>query len=293
MTAPADLVFPPERTRPDDRYHDFCLWPYSPLRAPAGRLRSAELLFRTFDLEGVGAEGRALCDALRQAFGLHNTVWGVKQAGGALSWEIYVYDYARTARARSIPRFVEALAPHMPCALSLPDARPYFMFSAGFDAQALRAGAELTEIDVYTGNPGSSVSSGVCHRLNAAGLELKNFYFFFDAATEREAALGKLMSSPHIGEGEVWPAALAWPEMMGCKTVVVANKRASDGLYFSRVDVRALGWFLRRTGFREDVARLVTEDPEPWSHLLFDTGWDFTLMNGQPIVLKSAFYGHL
>ncbi|MBS0126831.1 hypothetical protein [Thetidibacter halocola] len=291
MSAPAlpDLAIP---SQPGDTYADFCLWEYEAFADPAGRWRSETILLYSFALEGVEAEGRALLDSMKRAFGPFRTVWGIKEFDGRTSWEFYFYDYGRIARDRSASALLKALAPLHPCALTPPEDRPYFMFSIAFDAGQLRRRAPIGEIDFYIGNPGSTVSSGICYVQDETGLRMKNVYFFFDTATQREEAMRKLTTSAHYAEAQVWPAELAWPEMMRCKTVVVANKARNDALYFSRVDTAQLLWFLARTGFRADLREAIARNAARFEHLCFDTGYDFVLSQGQPRVAKASFYGY-
>lgn len=276
---------------PNDRFTDFCLWDYEPLAPPTGRWRSETLLLASFSQQGVLEAGRAFMDRCRAAFGPFRVVWGIKEFNGNTSWEFYFYDYDRTGRTRSITALLGALAPTHRCTIIPPDNRAYFMFSLAFTADDL-AGGEIDEIDVYIGNPGSSVSSGICYLLNDAGMRLKNFYFFFDVKTQRLEAMDKLTTSAHFGEGDIWPAALAWPEMMTCKTVVVANKPVSDALYFSRVTVHDLLWFMNRTGFAADLSAEIARNKHRFDHLFFDTGYDYRIADGQPVTEKISFYGY-
>lgn len=279
-------------SQPGDAYADFCLWDYAPFADPAGRWRSETILLYSFALEGVEAQGRALLEVMKRTFGPFRTVWGIKEFDGRTSWEFYFYDYDRLGRARSASTLLSAVQPLYPSVLSPPEDRPYFMFSLAFDAAQLRDGAPISEIDLYIGNPGSTVSSGICYVQDGTGLRMKNFYFFFDTATQRSDAMRKLTTSAHFAEGDIWPASLAWPEMMRCKTVVVANKARNDALYFSRVDAGQLVWFLDRTGFRKDLRDEIARHADRFAHLCFDTGYDFVLTQGQPRVAKASFYGY-
>ncbi|MCA8884376.1 MAG: hypothetical protein KDA50_11625 [Rhodobacteraceae bacterium] len=290
MTASMAAVAVP--ARPSDIHVDFCLWDYPPLAVPDGLWRSETILLHSFALAGVLDQGRALMEAIRGTFGPFRTVWGIKEFDGRMSWELYFYDYDRLQRARSASRLLTALAPLHSSTLRVPEDRPYFMFSVSFTAADLKSGAPISELDVYIGNPGSTVSSGICYLLDTAALRLKNFYFFFDTETERAAAMQKLTTSAHFDAAQIWPAALAWPEMMGCKTVVVANKPDNDALYFSRVGVRALVWFLNRVGFDPDLTKAISRNSANFAHLYFDAGYDFRFSDGQPIIAKSSFYGY-
>jgi hypothetical protein len=289
VTVDARLAVP---AGPDDPCYDFCLWPYEPVVDAAGGWRSETILLQSFAAAGVTDEGLALIEAIRRAFGPFASVWGIKEIGGVIAWEFYFYDYERLSRTRSASGFLAAVSDRHASTLRPPEGRPYFMFSVPFGAGDLRGRTPISELDLYIGNPGSTVSSGICYLFDADGPTLKNFYFFFDAVAERREAMRKLSTSAHFSEADVWPSALAWPELMTCKTVVVANKARSDALYFSRVTIDQVVWFLNKVGFRADIAALIAENRDRYRHLYFDVGYDFEILDGRPKVVKSSLYGY-
>ena len=165
---------PPELTTDEDRFVDYCLWEYIPTIPFANKLRSSNLLWHSLAAGGADPRIAAMSRALRDALGPARTVWGVKLAEGRLSWELYFYDYERLERRRPIARVLDVIRPQLDCALRYPDGRPYFMFSIELD-DAVVARGRLDAIDIYVGNVGSSVSSGICYGLTAGGLALHNF----------------------------------------------------------------------------------------------------------------------
>ena len=177
------------------------------LRALVGRtLDDPELVRVVSPLGVVGVSitergGEALIEALRASLGASNTVWGIKQAEGRISWEFYFYDYERQHRQRSIPRVLAALAPRIRCTLAPGEQLPYFMFSLDFDHDRLAGRVPLEDVQVYIGNIGSRVSSGICYEATSGGLRLKNQYYFFDARTERENIAGKALFLTVAGGG--------------------------------------------------------------------------------------------
>jgi len=274
-----------------ERLFDFCLWEY-PAAAPcAGRLRSVNLLRRSFEAEGVAVEGEALIGALRARLGASNTVWGIKQSEGRISWEFYFYDYARQQRQRSIPSVLSALAPHVSCALSPGEHLPYFMFSLDFDHDRLAGRRPLEAVQVYIGNIGSQVSSGICYEATARGLLLKNQYYFFDARAERENIAGKAATSVHFDPARLPLSDILWPELIDCETLVLANKVDRDGVYFCRIGVEALLWFLRRLDFPAAQLSFVERHRDGLAHLKFDVGFDYRMDGDRLQVVKGAWYG--
>jgi len=286
---PARLEF----AAPGDRYADYCLWDYEPLGPTAGRLRQSSLLWHSLAAAGADPRLFAICDALRAGLGPGRSVWGAKMRDGVTTWEFYFYDYARLERSVSIERVLAILAPFAPCGLHDPGARPYFMFSLDLDDALARGTRGLDRLNVYLGNPGSSVSSGLCYGLTAGGLVLDNLYSFFETATEREAIAAKVACSAHLDLPGLDRDAILWPELMRCGVVVVANKRLCDGVYFSRIDVDGLLYFLNRLAYPAAIRDVVRAERRRLSHLLFDLGIDYAVIDGRLTVTKSAYYGLL
>jgi len=288
-----------EYTEKDDPYYDYCLWEYSPVSADSGKLRSSNLLFHSFDVAGVSEKMGDFCRALRKGMGPFNTVWGVKWMNGSLSWEFYFYDYQRLERERSISRFLDISSGYFKCKLKYSEQRPYFMFSVDIDEALLSGRRELDELNIYIGNIGSNVSSGICYSYTENGLRLDNFYFFFDAATENQDIIGKISSSAHLDLPGLDIDAIMWPEMLSCKTIVVANKKHNEGIYFSRIGIDQLIMFLSRCGFPEALVKYLRQNRHLLDHLLYDVGYDYIMQDKADIggdgieVLKASYYGIL
>jgi hypothetical protein len=285
------------QARPSDPPRDFCLWPYASPRPPApGALRSVALLHTACDAAGFGDDMVRLMDMIQECWGRFETVWGVKWADGQLGVEFYFYDYARGNRARGMADLIEATRGLIEIVPKPVDALPYFMFSIEVDAAVL-ANRRLDRVDIYMGNPGSTVSSGICYGLSSEGMELRNFYFFFDAHTQMDAACGKLLESAHLVLPDRARLSLTdffWPGMEGMQTVVVANKRTRDSLYFSRIDVDQLALFLERLSFPAPIRHYLAENRDKLAHHLYDAGWDFDCdTNGTVTPIKGSFYGLL
>lgn len=281
-----------ERVAPGDRFADYCLWDYEPVTDPSGKLRSAALLWQALAM--TGASGRIVdaCEHLRQGLGPFQTVWGVKKFGNCYAYEFYFYDYARLQRRMSLKRVLDVLKPVVECSLRYPDTRPYFMFSLDLDNRIVEETRKLEEVSIYVGNPGSSVSSGICYNFSDSGLRLDNFYFFFETAREMEAIRAKVACSAHMD----LPAPIErilWPELCDCRVIVVANKKHQDGVYFSRIKVDQLIYFLKRMNYPIDLVDFVEQNRASLDHLLYDVGIDYRKTGQGLEVVKSAFYGLL
>ena len=272
---------------------DFCLWPYEPPVSSHDKLRSLTLLMHTFEMCGVTAGGREVVEALRRGIGPFTTVWGVKWIDGRLKWEFYFYDYLRLERERSMTRVFDVLRPLIPSRVRPNERHPYFMFSIDFTEDTLTGRAGVDEAHMYIGNPGSAVSSGIAYTVGANPDQniLENFYFFFDAARQLDEVRGKVACSAYLEPTAFDLDSLLWPDLRECQTLVVANKRYNDALYFSRIDIQQLGIFLDRLGYPPPLTALVRNEGARLDHMLYDVGIDYRIEAGRVRILKSGFYG--
>jgi hypothetical protein len=284
---------PLERCAAEDRYADYCLWDYPPVAPTDGKLRCANLLWRSLEAAGASPRFYEACRALRAGLGPFRTVFGVKKIAGRLSFEFYFYDYARLEREVSITRVLETLRPFAACPLTYSERRPYFMFSIDLDDEIVNGRRPLSLINVYIGNPGSSVSSGICYELTEASFRLANFYFFFDAKTEMEDITAKVACSAHHDLRGLPLREILRPDLLDCRVIVVANKKFNDGVYFSRVGIDALNGFLAREEFPPALVSFARAHRNELDHMLYDVGLDYVIEQGAARVTKSAFYGLL
>ncbi len=271
--------------------YDFCLWEYPPPAPSAGKLRSANLLANSFEAEGMGERAFEVVDAIRRGLGDSRSVWGVKEEGGRISWELYFYDYDRLGRTRSIPRVLELIRPWVPCDVAVSEGQPYFMFSLDLGRAQLIDGKALDDIQVYIGNIGGTVSSGICYEVTRGGARLKNLYYFFDARTEMENIIGKVTSSIHLDAPGLNLDSILWPDLRECPIIVVSNKQQRDGVYFSRINVDQLLVFLERLRYPKEHLNFVAGNRSRLDHLLYDVGFDYCVENGRLRIVKSAYYG--
>lgn len=275
----------------DDPAIDFCLWPYTAPLSPEGKLRSITLLNHSFDVAGADPRLAGVTQAIRRGFGDFNTVWGVKKRGTELSWEYYFYDYDRLERTSSISRFLQVTQPCFDSPLVPREGSPYFMFSVDLDSALVSRQRELDEINIYIGNVGSDVSSGICYSQTEAGLRLDNLYYFFDAGKQWEEIVAKVACSAHLDLRAFQIAQILWPELVDCQTIVVANKKRCDGVYFSRITVDQLMFFLKRLDYPMALVQFVEKNRDRLDHLLYDVGVDYVMEDGQIVPIKSAYYG--
>jgi len=285
-------MYPLELTTPEDLYFDYCLWEYAPAARCENKLRSSSLLFHSFDVAGVQGRVFDLVRAIRRGFGLFHTVWGLKKLrDGATAWEFYFYDYRRRERERSITKLLDIIRPFAPCGVIPNENHPYFMFSIDIDDRLIAGTKGLDEVHMYIGNPGSSVSSGICYSLTERGKRLENLYFFFDAKREWEDILAKTACSAHIDSTRIPFDRILRPELRECRVIVAANKQAGDSVYFSRIRVDQFLFFLKEMSYPPELVSFVEENRPRLDHLLYDVGFDYTMDGEDLIILKSGYYG--
>jgi len=274
-----------------DPFYNYCLWEYEPVAPYVGKYRSVNLLFHSFDLLGTDGRMFELVEMIRRAVGPSLTVWGVKRSGERMAWEFYFYDYRRRERQRSITGVTEAIAPLARCQIPVNEDLPYFMFSIDVDDDLISRARDISEIHMYLGNVGSTVSSGICYSLKAEGMRLENFYFFFNPQKQLDDVMGKVCCSPFVDFTKVNIDDILWPELVDCRTICIANKQRNDCAYFSGINVDQLLFFLRRMAYPDGVVSFVEENKARLDHLLYDVGVDYRMTGGEVELLKSGYYG--
>lgn len=280
-----------EYTTAQDPHFNYCLWQYHPAAPAEDKFRAVNLLYHSFELAGIDAAAYGVVDAIRGAIGPFRTVFGIKLLGDRLGWEYYFYDYRRREREVSIGRVLDALRPFARCDVRANESLPYFMFSIDIDDALVTGRRDLDVVHMYLGNPGSTVSSGIAYALRPAGTTLENFYFFFDARTQLQAAADKIFCSPHVDPASIHYDQLLWPELRSCHTICVANKQRNDCVYFSGVNVDQLLVFLKRLAYPPAIVSMVETHRASLDHLLYDVGIDYRVEGSRVQVLKSGYYG--
>ncbi|WP_415900003.1 hypothetical protein [Neptuniibacter sp. QD48_11] len=278
---------------PKAQLSDYCLWSYPPLAATDGKQHSVNLLLNSFSVAGVGVNGVKLINEIQKLMGEGQTVWGVKLVDGKISWELYFYDYKRLERINSFSRLKRLMPDYLSTALDVSDDVPYFMFSIDLGVEELNeCRLNLSEANIYIGNDGSNVSSGISYLLSEDGLSLSNLYYFYNSVKEKEGILAKIASSAHLNLRKLDFNKILFPELRDCETTVVANKKQNEGIYFSRIKIEQLIWFLEVMRYPEPILGYVKASMNELDHMLYDVGVDYKMLpDGQIEVLKTSYYG--
>ncbi|UJR84376.1 hypothetical protein [Sandaracinus amylolyticus] len=279
------------RITDEDRFFDYCLQPYDPLRDPRGKLRSEALLANSLDVAGAPPSLDAALAAIQRTAGRDATVFGVKHQHGRLWWELYFYDQlAPDTRAR-VPAIADAIAPWIRLDLRPPPSAPHFMFS--FDLHPRSAeGSTVHVLNLYLRY--HEVQGGRSYKLSAAGAELDNVYRFLHPKTEIREVLHEIRQSVLVDHARVPLSRVLWPELVDCNRVCVAKKRFADAVYYSGIDVGQLLFFLRAMEYPAEIVEFVERHRGELDHLRFDVGVDYTMLpDGSLVMTKSSYYGTL
>jgi hypothetical protein len=284
-------MLPLEYETAQETFYDFCLWPYPPAAAYARKFKSLNLLLHSFQVAGMDSRGLDLVRAIRQSLGPNRTVWGIKRFGGDIRWEFYFYDYRRKERRVSVPRVMAACRPFFAGNVPINENFHYFMFSIDIDPNLVSGRRDLDEMHLYIGNPGSTVSSGICYSMRADQTRLENFYFFFEARHQLNEIVAKLACSVHYDAARWAPETVLWPELCDCKIIVLANKQTNDAVYFSGIRVEQLIFFLKRMKWDRSLVDFLEKHQSMLDHLRYDVGFDYRIRGNALQILKSAYYG--
>jgi hypothetical protein len=274
----------------NDRYFNYCLWPYQPVAPTDDKFRGINVLYQSFEFAGLDTRAYEFVEAIRSAIGPFQTVFGIKQVGGRMGWEFYFYDYLRRERKVSISRVLDAIRPFCRCDIRPNENLPYFMFSIDVDNALVTGGRDLDVVHMYVGNPGSTVSSGISYALRPQGSTLENFYFFFDAKTQLLEAADKICCSAYVDTTKIHFDQILWPELRECRTVCVANKKQNDCVYFSEINIDQLLFFLKTLAYPREIVSFFETNRSSLDHLLYDVGLDYTVEGSNVRILKSGYY---
>ncbi len=130
------------------------------------------------------------------------------------------------------------------------------------------------------------------YELSGRAFTFENVYTFHDPRREVDEVLHRLRSSVHLAPARERLAELLPPPLFRCHRLCVANKRASDALYFSRIPTQALRWFLEREAWPEPLRQFVGASGGEFAHLLWDVGLDFRAgEDGRLETGKTGVYG--
>jgi len=278
-------------TTDDDRYFDYCLQPYEPLRDPRGKLRSEALLWNSLDVIAAPSSLDDVLRAVQQTAGRDMTVVGIKHQAGRIWWELYFYDRLKEDPAVQAASIIEAVAPWFRIIPQPRETVPYFMFSFDIDPHTAERGS-VEVVNLYL--PYFEVQGGRSYKLWADRVEMDNVYRFLHPKTEIREILHEIRQSVFVDYSRLSLSRVLLPELIDCQRICVAKKRFADAVYYSGIDVGQLSFFLRTFSYPEAIVAFVDSHREQLDHLRFDVGIDYTMeRDGSLVMTKSSYYATL
>lgn len=275
----------------EDRFVDYCLQPYDPLRDPRGKLRSESLLWNSLDVAAAPASLDEALVAVQQRAGRDMTVVGVKHQEGRLWWELYFYDRLKEDPAVRADSITAAVAPWFQIVPRPRETVPYFMFSFDVHPQTAQGGT-VDVVNLYL--PYYEVQGGRSYKLSADRLEMDNVYRFLHPKLEIHEILHDIRQSVFVDFTRVPLARVLLPELIDCNRICVAKKRFADAVYYSGIDVGQLLFFLRLLRYPSGIVEFVETHRSRLDHLRFDVGVDYAVQaDGSLVMTKSSYYGTL
>ncbi len=284
VAATRPLVFSTD----EDRYFDYCMQPYDPLRDPRGKLRSEAILWNSLDVAGAPPSLDGALRAVQARAGRDMTVVGVKHQEGRIWWELYFYDRLKEdadVRASSV---IQAVSPWFRVRPRPRESVPYFMFS--FDVHPDTAeGGNVDVVNLYL--PYFEGQGGRSYKVWEDRMEMDNVYRFLHPKLEIRHILHDIRQSVFVDFERVSLSRMLLPELIDCNRICVAKKRFADAVYYSGIDVGQLLFFLRRFGYPAAIESFVTEHRSLLDHLRFDVGIDYAMQpDGSVATTKSSYY---
>jgi hypothetical protein len=271
---PDDRLF----VTPATRLRDYILTPYEPAAPALGALHPKSLLRHLLRRYEMLAEVWPICEALREALGDDETVWGFKLGPAGPSLELYLYRFTNERgevdERKSTTNLAAILAPWIRFEALADEAQPYFMASFEIGAAAARA-RDGGAFRIYVGaGDEARHKGGFSYRVEHGATVLENHYAFYHPAEPNELAdaVRRVMISPRAGAKPCWGTLLP-RYLRDCFTICVAVKPRADGLYFSRIGSAQLARFLR--GHHPPIASVLEAHAAELAPLRWDLGFDY------------------
>jgi len=217
-----------ERIEYGEKFFDFCYCEYIPNSPYVGKLKSSELLFKTFEISDCPEKFYSLVGTIREEIGYNRTVWGVKQTKDGFEWELYFYDYQKNDPNTNLRNIIKIISPYLKFPMDVEENIPFFMFSFNITKSNMNEGV-LNKIQIYLMDPWKGF--GRSYRISGNGINLENIYVLFENDSPKEMILTKLRQSAFIDFDEISLNDILIPEMADSKAIFIANKTDCDGFY--------------------------------------------------------------
>jgi hypothetical protein len=272
----------------DDMYFDYCLYPYIPPIETHNKIKSINILLHAAQLFSYNQAFFDLVDCIKKSIGNDRTVYGIKQKGNDIIFEFYFYNYYKRNNLVTMTHLKKIFQQFFCIDSNINEHIGYFMVSVDINQEVL-SNHISSGFHIYI--PASEKrEGGYSYLASDNNYILENHYEFFNVLNEKQIIIRKIKNSvfidPRINLREV-----LIPELFNCWRICVAKKRTCDCIYFSRITVEQLLFFLQRFGYPSGLVTFVRKHKNKLNHLLYDVGFDYYTKEGKIIIEKSGFYG--
>lgn len=297
----------PDKSADTGLLFNYEMTPYAPLQPVGGKYQSSALLFMS---ASGGKQGffRELVRLLQAGTGPDRTVFGVKNRGGKLFWEIYFYIFGPAqggprrkraphpalsiANVRKVLNPLIKINPRLP-ALAVPGR---FMWSFEIDDKVIKNRC-VDQLHFYSGTSYHRRRLGQSYLASAYGIVKENEYLFYKPRREANHILRSVKKMLAKSGSRISPGRIFIPELAPCDSFCFARKRINgvlpdfpNGVYFSGIPLKAFLFFLRRFSFPKKLTDFACSHKDDLDHMLYDVGFDYRLGKGVSTV-KSSFFG--
>lgn len=274
------------------KYYDYAYQAYTPIASCRGKLSSDVLLYNSFSQSPCKKAFLSLVKKIKTKIGSWNTVWGAKLEKGVMTWELYFYDHGIKNPRMTATNVLKVMWPYFKSSAFSKDGierQPYFMFSLDLSDDIFQS--RLIEgVHLYmSGRLG--VFQGNSYHWNRDGCILENHYDFYKMPAEAKAFVHKIRQSFVLA-----PKSASFlkndlvSRLMDCGTVCVANKRNREGVYFSRVNIEQLVFFLKWFSYPDHIVDFVSSQKRKLDHMLYDVAFDCAPGPEGIVFGKSSYY---
>ena len=275
------------------KYYDYAYKTYRPIASCQGKILSDALLYNSFSQSPCQKQFLSLIKKIKNAIGPWNTVWGVKFEKGKMSWELYFYDHGRRNPNITVTRLLKIIRPDLktPVFKGIDiERQPYFMFSMNLSEDVFK-NREFEGVRLYTRGRWKT-AQGNSYYWNRDGCVLENLYNTYKIPAETVEWAHTLKHSfvfaPYLVE---FLKSDLVRQLMVCGKISMACKRDKEGIYFSRVNIEQLLFFLKYFSYPDYVTGFISSQKQKLDHLLFDVAFDCALGPKGIVFGKSSYHG--
>lgn len=275
------------------KYYDYGFDPYDPIAPVQGKLSSEDLLYNSLQASAYQKTFLLLVRRIKDAIGSWKTVWGVKLGRFNVTWEFYFYNHRDWDSRRTVECLLKVFRSCFKMSEFVDigiEHQPYFMFSVDLSDKVFESN-RIDGIHLYTqGRKG--IFQGNSYYWGHRGIELENHYDFYLVREETNQFIDKLKQSVVFGKYvDAFLQHELVRQLLPCYRICVANKRKTDAIYFSRVNVSQLIFFLEYFSYPGHIIDFVVSREKKLNHLLYDVAFDCIFSSRGPVFCKSSYYG--